>query len=310
MTLARAERTDNFKFALKTLMEAVGDAAIDEVFFASKNFPSILHTTWGELETYELIERLADHYILTGRGWTAALISTGVREGDLFKERIGILFAAMKGLLHGRKESAIVPFSALVAKTGLPAGWVFNIIEGRYLEEVSKRRGAGWNKPGRVVVIPASFDIEPTDLNALLKDEILKKVEDLEGELEATREDLGQYKCPYCGSGLSSTGGYPIDEHNDGYYEHFGCGYSTRDGYPESICPKDPQFPEFEDFELKLEKTTSGEWVCDPMGKTAKAKLLSIGHCPGRTEAEARARVRKRYDWYAGKSQDPMGFSV
>ncbi len=307
MTLARAERTDNFSFALKTLMEAVGDAAIDEVFFALKDFPDILNTTWEELETFGLVESLADRYILTGRGWTAALISTGVQKEDAFKERIGILFAAMKGLLGGRRESAIVPFTVLVADTELPAGWVFNIIEGRYLEEVSKRRGAAWSKPGRVVLIPASFDIEPTDLNTLLQDEILKKLEDLEGELEVTREDLGQYKCPYCGSGLSSTGGYPIDEHNDGYYEQFGCGYSTRDGYPERICPTDPQFPKFEDFDLKIEKTTRGEWVCYPMGKTAKAKLLDIGYCPGRTEAEARARVRKRYDWYAGKNNDPIG---
>jgi hypothetical protein len=194
----------------------------------------------------------------------------------------------------------------LVESTGLPEGWIFNIIEGKYLEEVSKRRGASWVKPGRVLLIPTSFGIEPTDLNTLLQDEMLKKVEDLEAELEATREDLGRYQCPYCSAELSSAGGYPIDEHTDGYFETFGCGYSLQDGYPTSLCPKDPKFPKLEDFELRIEQTTSGEWICYAIGKTPKAKLVSIGFCPGRTEEEARQRVARRYDYLAGNTRDPM----
>jgi len=215
MTLAREERTDNFKLALKTLLKAVGDSALDEVTFDPSTYPDILKTTWEELQGFELIEALpTGHYIFTGRGWTASLITTGMRYEQSFTTRIGTLFAALKAPVKGRSEAATIPLRVLAEKTGLPEGWIFNIIEGKYMEEVSKRRGAAWVKPGRIVFIPASFDIEPTDLNTLVQDEILQKVEDLEGELEATREDLGQYKCPYCGSGLSSTGGYPIDEHN------------------------------------------------------------------------------------------------
>jgi hypothetical protein len=114
MTLPRQERTDNFKFALKTLLSAIGDAALDEVFFEPKSFADILGTTWEEMRSLEL----------------------------------------------------------------------------------------------------------PTDLSTLLRDEVLRRIEDLEGELEATREDLtkfkSQYTCPYCSAELSSAGGYPIDEHSEG----------------------------------------------------------------------------------------------
>jgi hypothetical protein len=188
--------------------------------FNPSAYPGILKTTWEELYGFELIEPLpTGHYIFTGRGWTAVLITTGMRYEQSFTARIGTLFAAMKAPVKGRNEPATVHLRVLAEKTSLPEGWIFKIIEGKYLEEVSKRRGATRVKPGWIVLIPASFDIEPTDLNTHLQDEILQKLEDLEGELEATREDPGQYKCPYCGSGLSSTGGYPIDEHNDRNFE-------------------------------------------------------------------------------------------
>ena len=48
----------------------------------------------------------------------------------------------MKKLVKGRHEPAIVLMRVLVETTTLPEGWIFNIIEGKYLEEVTKRRGA------------------------------------------------------------------------------------------------------------------------------------------------------------------------
>jgi len=196
----------------------------------------------------------------------------------------------------------------LVDKTGLPEGWIFNIIEGKYLEEVSKRRGASWIKSGRLVSIPMGFAVEPTDLQSLVSAEMLQKVEELEEELQVTKDDLGQYKCPHCGSELSSSGSFEIDEHNEGYFQNFGCGYSTEDGYTRNLCPADPYFPKLEDFELRLHQTKSGEWICYPLGKTPNAKKVDVGSCPGKTEEEARARVIKRYNYVARKSTDPTGF--
>jgi hypothetical protein len=305
MTIAREERSKNLAVALQTMVDAVGDSALDEVSFDGARYPSILTTTWDELLSIGLIEALpTGEYVLTGRGWTAGVLSTGRVNVDPFRERLQRLFAELKRFVKGRKETVTIPFRQIIERTGLPDGWVFNVIEGKYMEEISQRRGASWVKPGRLVLIPVSFGIEPTDLRTLLDPAMLEKMEDLENELESTREDLSQYKCPYCGSGLSAAGGYPIDEHNEGDYEYFSCGYGLRNGYPESLCPKDPEYPKLEDFELKTVQSDSGEWMCFPMGKTPKAKLVDIGACPGRTAEEARDRVAKRYVYFSGKKPD------
>src|SRR5258708_1158737 len=129
-------------------------------------------------------------------------------------------------------------------------------------------------------------------------------MEELEDELGATRDDLSRYRCPHCNAEMTASGGYPIDEHNDGDYEQFSCGYGLRDGRVESLCPKDPHFPKFEDFELVMNQTKSGEWICWPKPKTPHARLIGLGSCPGRTEEEAKRRVKVRYIYRAGQERD------
>jgi hypothetical protein len=68
MTLPRTQRGENFSVALKTMLDAIGDAAVDEVPFAPAEHPGIFATTWDELLSSELIEVIsAGEYILTGR---------------------------------------------------------------------------------------------------------------------------------------------------------------------------------------------------------------------------------------------------
>jgi hypothetical protein len=247
---------------------------------------------------------------LTGRGWTAALLVTRARLEKAFEDRIANLFSTMKRFVKGRHEPAAVLFRALVEQTGLPEGWIFNIIEGKYMEEVCKRKGASWIKTGRLVLIPSSFGAEPSDLQSLLNAELLKEKEELEQELEATRDELGQYTCPHCGAGQSSAGSMELDEHTDAYYQSFECGYASIDGHPEKLCPTDPRFPKLEDFELEVYQNKSGEWICSPRPKTAAAQKVDIWSQPGRTEEEARQRVialqfhREKAGALAAKPQD------
>jgi hypothetical protein len=305
MTMARAQRSDNFALALKTMLNTLGDAALDEVSFVASAHPDILMTTWDELLASELVETLlTGEHVLTGRGWTVAVMSTGQNNDPAFQHRIQKSFAALKGYVKGRHSSATVPFRDLVAQTQLPEGFLFNVIEGRYMEEVSKRRGASWVKPGRLVHIPVGFGIEHTDLRTLLDPGMIEKLEQLEEELDATRDHLSRYRCPYCDSELTSSGGYQIDEHNDGYFEEFACGYSLQDGSERGLCPQDPAYPKFEDFELRIEQSSSGQWMCFPIGKTPKAERVQLGSCPGRTREEAEQRVARRYEYISGKSRD------
>lgn len=256
ITLPRTERSDNVALALKSMFERVDDDAFDEVLFSRTEHPDILATTWDELLATELIETLSTgEYVLTGRGWAAAVISTGQINDPDFRQRVERLFSALKCFVKGRKGSATVPFTELVKQTGLPDGFIFNVIASRYMEETSKPRGASWVKPGRLVLIPVAFGIQPTDLRTLLDPAVIQKMEELEDELGATRDNLSRYHCPHCNSEMIACGGYPIDEHNDGDYEQFSCGYGLRDGQLESLCPKDPDFPKFEDFELVMNQT-------------------------------------------------------
>ena len=305
MTLSRTERSENFSVALKTMLDALGDAAVDEVLFDPAAHSGIFTTTWDELLSSKLVELLSSgEYILTGRGWTAAVISTGQINEPGFQQRIGILFADLKKLVKGRARPATLSFRSLVTQTALPEGFVFNVIEGRYIEEITKRRGASWVKPGRVVFVPVAFGIEPTDLRTLLNPAMIQKLEELEDELDATRDDLSRYRCPHCNSELVAAGSYPIDEHGDGDYEQFSCGYGLRDGHVESLCPKDPNFPRFEDFELMMHQEKSGEWICWAKPKTPYAGLIGLGTSPGRTQEEAQRRVKAQYLYRAGQTRD------
>src|SRR5579862_5722328 len=97
MTIARSERSDNFALALKTILDAVGDSAVDEIKFTPATHSSILATTWDELLGSGLIETLpTGEHILTGRGWTAAVISTGKINDPDFRLRVAKLFATLK----------------------------------------------------------------------------------------------------------------------------------------------------------------------------------------------------------------------
>lgn len=298
MTLPRDERTENIRLALTRMLERVADEPVDEVFLIPKEFDGILTTTWEELQARNFVETVspAGEVSLTGRGWIAALLLTGKNSEEDFKQCIERLFATMKGYVKGRKEPKPVSMRMLVEETKLPEGWIFNIVEGKYMEEICKRKGASWAKKGRVVLIPMGFGVEPTDLQALLNADLVRRVEELQEDLEITQDELGQYRCPYCGAALSSAASVELDEHSDGYYQSFECGYAVLDGYPETLCPSDPKFPTLEDFDLQVHKTKyENEWICTPVPKTPHARKVDLYPQPGRTEEEARQRV---IEWY------------
>jgi hypothetical protein len=298
MTLAKQDRGENLKNALRLLLQELGDEAIDLKLFDPLQPPLaevVLSTTWDELESRAFIETVVPNVLaLTGRGWIAALFASGELHSPAFQERIGIAFRTMKTYVGGRSNAQLVSLRHLARDTDLPEGWLFNVVEGRYLEEVSKRRGAGWLKKGRVIAIPVGFNVEPTDLDTLLQTEILKRVEELEERLEVTAEELGQYKCSYCGAPLISSGSITLDEHNDGYYQSFECGHYSIDGYSDQLCPLDPQFPQLNDFELRTQQQGS-VWICTPIAKTRYAARVDLHTGRGRTEEEALQNVIARY---------------
>lgn len=128
----------------------------------------------------------------------------------------------------------------------------------------------------------------------------------LQGEIDRTRQELNQirqelaeYRCPYCGAVMTTRGPAPVGESGDwALYEEFDCGYATMDGFLERPCPTDPRFPGFDDFTLHFTETkdTHFPWLCLAAGKTPMARKISLLPEHGRTREEAEEAVRCKYE--------------
>jgi hypothetical protein len=126
-------------------------------------------------------------------------------------------------------------------------------------------------------------------------------------ELEAAKEDLAEYRCPYCEAPLSSRNEAPVDasERDWDTVEHFACGYSHFGGQVQSPCPSDPKFPRFEDYDLQFSELKTEplwKWSCIALGKTPMARLLFLTQGLGRTQEEAAQHVKESYDRYAKRN--------
>ena len=146
------------------------------------------------------------------------------------------------------------------------------------------------------------------ELEALASGEAMRglqlEIEHVREELQAAKEELAEYRCPYCQAPLSSRVDAPLDQNERDWdvVEHFTCGYSHFGGQIQTPCPADPKFPRFEDYELHFSESETDpvwKWNCIALGKTSMAKLLSIGNGLGRTREEAAAHVRETYNRYA-----------
>lgn len=133
------------------------------------------------------------------------------------------------------------------------------------------------------------------------------EIEQAREELESTRDELAEYRCPYCQAQLNSRTQAPLDRSDRDWdvVEAFDCGYSHFGGQVQTPCPADPKFPRFEDYELKFSEMKTDpywKWNCIALGKTRMASLLSLGKGFGRTREEAAARVKEIYERYSRRA--------
>lgn len=136
--------------------------------------------------------------------------------------------------------------------------------------------------------------------------DLQQEIQRMKKELEAAREELSEYHCPYCSAPVIERINAPADPEQK-YWdlrEVYECGYMCFGGYTERPCPSDPQFPKFEDYELKFFKNSNEplfKWQCYAFPKTDMARKLSLDMGFSRTEEEAAQSVRDRYNTYAKK---------
>jgi Domain of unknown function (DUF4365) len=129
------------------------------------------------------------------------------------------------------------------------------------------------------------------------------RLEELAFKLQQIKEELQEYKCPYCAAPLGDRGGEWVGSEHFGIREVFQCGYDNTDGFVNHPCPSDPKFPTFSDYELEFHPIPSdpeNPWFCIANPKTDMARTLHL-HASGRTKEEAEQKVRAGYERNASK---------
>jgi hypothetical protein len=119
-------------------------------------------------------------------------------------------------------------------------------------------------------------------------------------DLEHTKEQLQEYRCPFCDAAISSTGQAPVDDEQKHWdtYTSFECGHETFGGFTQSPCPSDPKFPALHDYDLQFHESrgaTYVQWICSVFPKTKMARQLHIMDGVGSTREEAEQRLRDNY---------------
>lgn len=129
----------------------------------------------------------------------------------------------------------------------------------------------------------------------------------LQSEIEHLREQISEYQCPYCAAPLSSRIPAPADPEEKHWDEReiYECGFQTFGGMIERPCPKDPQFPKFEEYELICEPGGSNrpgfEWTCNAIPRTDMARMVRLQTAFGISEDEAKNKLYATYLYTAGQ---------
>jgi len=124
--------------------------------------------------------------------------------------------------------------------------------------------------------------------------------------LNTTKRSLSIYRCPTCDARLTSKIESPVDE-SEKYWdirETYACGYQLFGGSIEQLCPSDPKFPTFDEYELKYEEYLDiplYKWKCTALPKTEVSKKYIFSSGYGDTQDEAKKNTHKEYLRYIKK---------
>ncbi len=146
-------------------------------------------------------------------------------------------------------------------------------------------------------------ELERLATGAALRD-LQAEIERMREQLDSARQELSEYRCPFCNAELAVRIDAPADPEQKvwGVREEFGCGLQRFDSFIERPCPADPRFPKFSDYELHFRHSPDEphfKWQCYALGKTDWARRVHLSLGLGRTKEEAEQHVRGEYERYA-----------
>jgi predicted RNA-binding Zn-ribbon protein involved in translation (DUF1610 family) len=149
------------------------------------------------------------------------------------------------------------------------------------------------------VIRPDLYAAHPrAELERRASGEALSKLAD---ELDAVREHLSEFQCPYCGADLASRIPAPVDDLEKHWDEVviYECGFEEFGGELRHPCPSDPRYPAFTDYELRTHEIEPGHWIAHALGVSAFAKRVSIREGWGSTPDRAIAEIKRNYREFA-----------
>lgn len=122
-------------------------------------------------------------------------------------------------------------------------------------------------------------------------EELKSEVEQKRAKVKELEKALEQYGCPTCaarGTEQYYDSLFVEEEEFVVFAQLYDCGCKLFDRHPVQLCPHDPEYPPFEDFELSYihrKPYAHGEYLCQPKGKTKKARQVEI-QCSWRYSVE------------------------
>ena len=130
-------------------------------------------------------------------------------------------------------------------------------------------------------------------------------IAELQRKIEELRAQVAEYQCPHCGA--------PLMERDWDLVETYECGFQTSAGTIQRPCPSDPRFPSLDDYDVTCKRASGQsdyEWQCDARPKTDMARKIHLDSGYGRSEDEARRKVKATYLYRAGKMTNQEWFRI
>ncbi len=163
MTLSLQKRDHNLALALRVMLENLGDDAASGVIWNADEQPfvAVLPTTWKELERRGyVVSRLKGMRLfqLTGLGLAVAFENAGTPTQPEFQSRFGTLMSYLKALVKDRSEDRVVHCFETAQATGVPAGWISDMVDSAAAERFFGQRGPTWHSP-RVLLVPLDLGV-------------------------------------------------------------------------------------------------------------------------------------------------------
>ena len=150
------------------------------------------------------------------------------------------------------------------------------------------------------VIRPDIYDTHPRrELEKIANGEAIA---DMQDKLASLRNQLSEFQCPYCGSRLTGSVDAPMDpeEKHWDVVPTFECGYRDYGGSKDSLCPSDPEFPSFNDYELIHHcKESAGQaayWTRNASPQTEPTRRVRLPQVIGPTKEAATAEIRREYE--------------